>query len=768
MKFKLQLVILMLIISKGIFAQIPMQNWRIHFSTSSATGIAEDSTSVYMACANGIVQYHLDDHSVEMLTVANGLSDLGISTIHGNGKIVLVGYFNGNIDLISRNTITNIPWIKLADLSGTKTINSFYFYEDEIYISTGIGLVVFDNIKKEVKDTYYPYSNPFVHAVSILNDTLYAATENGIYLAHKDKPFLNDQNSWTKKLNLPAAVVNGPFTEILAFQNKLVFGYKSSVFNGDTLYYEENSILSKYGTAPITIADVKMDSTQIYLSLFGSIEIINASMAQADLIYQYSGEIPQPMACIKKQNSYWIADKNNGLVKAQNSFASEFIFNNAPFADGCYRLDIQYGKVLIAGGGLSHNFVNNYFRHGVYLFENEAWTNFNYQTQDSIVNSEDWDFVSVAINPKNTNQFAFSGGICAGGLKLVKDGVTITEVYRTNNSTLEAYSGEISIGDMKYDDAGNLWIVCTGVEPLKVLTPAGDWYSFSLGSQAKDKYPYRLTIDKDGNKWIAVTNAALIAFNENGTLANASDDDIRIFSTAEGYGNLPSNNVKAIAEDLDGEMWVGTEEGLGILYSRTNLYDGSFGEYDLSPILIEVDGEVEQLLGKTFITAITVDGGNRKWIGTSSSGVFCLSPDGMEEIYRFTTENSPLVSNNVLDIRIDHFSGEVYFATDKGLVSFRADASIFDEKFSAVTVFPNPVRPDFTGPITIQGLGYESDVKVTDVAGNLVYKTVSNGGTVIWDGSTLQGERVKSGTYLVWTASVTGKGKNVAKILFIN
>jgi outer membrane protein assembly factor BamB len=205
-----------------------------------------------------------------------------------------------------------------------------------------------------------------------------------------------------------------------------------------------------------------------------------------------------------------------------------------------------------------------------------------------------------------------------------------------------------------------------------------------------------------------------------------------------------------------------------VLYSTNNVFDGSYGEYDFNPILIPVEGETEKLLGETYITSIAVDGGNRKWIGTSSSGVFCLSPDGTEEIYRFTAENSPLISNNVLDIRIDHVSGEVYFATDKGLVSFRADASLFDEQFENVTVFPNPVRPDFSGPITVQGLGFASDVTITDVSGNVVLKTVSNGGTVIWDGKTLTGDRVQSGVYLVWSASTEGKGKNVAKILFIN
>ena len=749
-------------------AQIAMQSWRIHFSTHGAVGIADDSTSVYMACSNGIVQYHTDDNSVEMLTAANGLSDLGISSIESNGAQVFIGYSNGNIDLLEGNTITNIPWIKLADVSGIKAVNSFYFDDDMVYISTGVGLVVFDLDKREIADTYFPYSNPVIYASCVLNDTLFLATEAGIYHAPKNQSFLNDLNNWTKKTDLPSAVINGPFTEIAGFGDYLLAVYKSTDFDADTLYYMQGGNVQKYGNQPLTIVDLKVSSNEAYLALFGSIEIIGQDMQQAGLIFQYTAGIPKPVSCLKKNNHYWIADINHGLVQAQNSWNNNVIFGDSPYSDGCYRIDIQYGTVLVAGGGLTHNLGNNYYRNGVYRFADETWTNFNYETQDSISYDKDWDFVSVAVNPNNTDEFAFAGGIAEGGLKIVKNGTDISEVYTASNSSLEVNGTKISIGDMKYDEAGNLWIVCTGLEPLKVLTPDGEWYSFSLGSAAKNKYPYRLTIDADGNKWVAVTSSGLVAFNEHGTFTDASDDEIRIFSTSEGSGNLPSVTVNAIAEDIDGEIWVGTETGLVILYSKTNLYDGEYGEYDLDPILIEVDGEVEKLLGETNITAIAVDGGNRKWVGTGSSGVFCFSPDGTEEIYRFTAENSPLISNNVLDIRIDHLSGEVYFATDKGLVSFRSDATLFDEDFENVTVFPNPVHPEFTGPITIQGLGYESDVKVTDISGNVVYKSVSNGGTVIWDGKTLHGDRVQSGVYLVWTASATGKGKNVAKILFIN
>lgn len=743
-----------------------MLGWRVHFSVSTAVGITHDENSVYMATANGIVKYDTEDNSVETISVANGLSDLGISEIASDGNDVIIGYSNGNLDLIKGNSVTNIPWIKLADVAGNKEINSFYFTDKFIYISTGVGVIVYDRQKNEIKETYFPYSNPQVYGTTFYNDTIFCATENGIYFASKDQSYLNNTANWTKKTDLPSSIVNEPIKAIITLNSKMFFVYDSETYNADTLYSYSNGNIEKHD-AGITFNDFRISGNELIVTIYGAAIRFDEDLNFVESVFEYSGKTPLPGSAIFFQNHYWLADKKYGLVKAVNSWSSEFIYDNSPYTDGCYRLDIQYGKVLVAGGGLTHNLVNNYFRNGVYVFEDERWTNFNHETQDSIDYNTDWDFVSVAINPNNTDEFVFCGN-SQKGIKYVSDGTNISDVFNTSNSTLESVGNKIAVGDMRFDEAGNLWVANTGTEPLKVRTPQGDWYSFSLGSAAKDRYPYRLFIDSDGNKWVALTSAGLVAFNDNGTLGDPSDDELRVFSTAEGYGNLPSQFVKAIAEDLDGEIWIGTEEGMVVLYSTSNIFDGGYGEYDFNPILLEVDGEVEKVLGTTYITGIAVDGGNRKWIGTNSAGVFCLSPDGMEVIYNFNTENSPLISNNVLDIRIDHLSGEVYFATDKGLVSFRSDASLFDEEFSNVTVFPNPVRPEYEGVITVQGLGYDSDVTITDVSGNVVLKTVSNGGTAIWDGKTLNGDRVQSGVYLVWSASSSGKGKNVAKILVIN
>lgn len=564
--------------------------------------------------------------------------------------------------------------------------------------------------------------------------------------------------------------VDFDISDIETINNQLFFVYDSDNYNEDTLYYVQNNQLQKLYSNPVTINRIKSNDDEFLVINATSVEKYNANLNRTDIVFEYTfGTSPSVAGATYFSGEFYIADKGNGMIKAYDSYNNQSLYSNSPYTDGCYRIDIQYGNVLVAGGGLTENLHNNYFRNGAYLYKDYEWSNFNHMTVSDMKIDSVWDVIGVSVNQNNTEQMAISS-YSTGGMFVIENG-EVTSNYNGSNSPLEIQSGNgntVIVPDLKYDDDGNLWVVNAGLEPLKVLTPEGVWYTFSLGTSGNNNFPYRLFIDSDGNKWVAFENIGIVVFNEHGTFLDTSDDEMTTLTTSDGYGSLPSTSIKTIAEDVDGEIWIGTELGLVVLYSKSNLYGTDYGDHDASEILLLYDGETEVLLGESNITAIAVDGGNRKWIGTGSSGVFCLSDNGTEEIYRYTTDNSPLISNNILDVKIDHLSGDVYFATEDGLMSFRSDATIADNTFSSVSVFPNPVRPDFNGNISIQGLGYDSDVKITDVSGNVVYQTVSNGGTVMWNGNRLDGERVQSGVYLVWTGLSFGKGKNVAKILIIN
>ena len=280
----------------------------------------------------------------------------------------------------------------------------------------------------------------------------------------------------------------------------------------------------------------------------------------------------------------------------------------------------------------------------------------------------------------------------------------------------------------------------------------------------------KIAIDYNENKWLVVPTVGIVGLNDNKTPDNLSDDKIKIIDAGVSTGAIPSTGVTSVAVGFNNEVWIGTESGFAILNNSENVFDATYGNYNTTRIKLKFEGENEYLLGTTYITDIEVDGANRKWLGTANTGIFLLSEDGSEIIQNYTTDNSPLISNVIIDMSFDYKTGELFIATDKGLVSYRTDASEGAEDYSNVTIFPNPVKPDFSGPITLQGIKYDSDVNVTDVAGNLVYKTTSKGGTVTWDGKTLTGERVKGGVYLFWTApnDVNEKGRKVGKVVIVN
>jgi hypothetical protein len=285
--------------------------------------------------------------------------------------------------------------------------------------------------------------------------------------------------------------------------------------------------------------------------------------------------------------------------------------------------------------------------------------------------------------------------------------------------------------------------------------------------EARNKYTTRMVLDKNDNIWFATETNGLFGYNYSKTFDNAGDDQ-RINLTSGDYsGALPSENVTALAVDLDGELWIGTDAGFAVLYNTSGAFTALSGDYNAQRIKVRFEGNVEYMLGSTHITDIEVDGGNRKWMATSGAGLVLLSADGSEIVQQFTKENSDLISNNVYDLKINQETGELFIITDLGLVSFRSDATQDDADYSSTKVFPNPVRPGYEGLITIQGIRYDSDVKVTDVAGNLVFKTTSNGGTATWDGKRVDGSAVDSGVYLIWTATNEGTSRKVGKVVVV-
>ena len=341
--------------------------------------------------------------------------------------------------------------------------------------------------------------------------------------------------------------------------------------------------------------------------------------------------------------------------------------------------------------------------------------------------------------------------------------------YSKNNSTLLPAVGnetQTIVHGIAHDESGNLWVVNSGIrDVIHVLKNDNTWRIFNMsGLGIGNPFAGYILIDQNNFKWVnffgggGAKTIGLLVFDDAGTIDNTSDDRKKFI-------DLPAASTpRCMAVDLDGQIWVGTDKGPQIIYSPSSAFDG-----DVTPqqILIKQDNSYQYLLELETVTAIAVDGANRKWLGTANSGVYLLSSDGQVEIHHFTAENSPIFSNNISCINIDPQTGEVFIGTDKGMISYQSDAIEGTDACENVLVYPNPVRPGYNGAIAVRGLMNNAKIKITDISGSLVYEGTALGGQAIWNGQNLKGEKVYTGVYLVFASDDAGENSCVTKLLFV-
>lgn len=755
------------------FAQIGTGEWRLHIPAKRAIDLVRTSDRVYTAFANGISDYDPSSKELSTWDVVTGLSDITISCM-GHSTVndaVFIGYENGNIDRILGNKVTNIPAIKLAEIQGSKKIFKIVEHEGYLYFATGFGIVKIDPVRSEVRDTYYPSNgNTSIIDVTFRNDTIFALTEKLMYFGDVNNIALADPGQWTVDSRVPTLTTN-KYKEIERVNDELFLLFTSPNYGEDSIYRITSTNLESFISETFTmeIHGVDLVNNELAVHYDGGTFIYDNNAMQQYILAGYPFGNTSVNKMVEKNGVYWIADNLVGLVRVDGGTMDNILFSGPPRGE-FYGMDWSRGKLIVTCGAASGN-AATFKNSGVYAFEDEEWTLFNEANTDVWAPGRIWDYLAVAIDPNDKERFAI-GSWSFTPITLFDESEGTIDTLTPYNSPLMPTNvgiGSSLITGLEYDVRGNLWILNGGTnEPLKVLTKDGDWQIFDLGSEAKGKFSQRLIIDNEGNKWFSFLDGGLYGYKDNDTPTDLGDDEQVRLTTGANSGDLPSNSVTAIAVDRDNEVWIGTDNGFAVLYNADNAFGASPGEYNAQRIKVEFEGNVEFVLGGTAIRDIEVDGANRKWMATDNSGIVLLSADGLEIIEQFTMENSPLISNNIIDLEIDQNTGELFIVTDKGLISYRTDASEGKSRdYDEVNVFPNPVRPDFTGVITMQGIQYDSDVKVTDAAGNLVYKTTSNGGTAVWDGKTLDGQPVASGVYLIWTAPNEGKGRKVGKILVV-
>jgi len=778
--FKKYLTSTLLVFSFFIFVfplkaqNIAIGEWRTHLPYNQVIDVAVAGDVIFAATSYSMFTYNTGDSRIELIDKVKGLSDVGINKIDYNKNLgaLLVVYSNGNMDIVRHSgDIVNISDIKDKDILGNKSINNIQFKGDLAYLSCGFGIVVLDMAREEIFDTYYIGSDG--DAINVLdmtyNDTsFFAATETGIFYADVNSDFLADFNQWHKDERMIHPDLSYNLVESFAgniYANYINDGYEGDtmfVFNGQSWEYFNKGNNGRHH-------EFLVRSGKLYLVNRLNIEVYNENGLVENTVWQINGGGVAPLAIDKGSDEYlWIGDVSKGLIKNWSGNEGEFYKPNGPGTKNVYALDAEGLNVWVAPGGRQSDWGKSNNIDGVFSYVDGNWNTLNRKNTAALDTIS--DMVTVKVDP-NKPSIVYVGSFQDGVLKFENN--ELITIYSVDNSSLQPWVAApslVNISGLDFDSNHNLWVANTGAaDILSVMKNNGDWKSYNLGGSLSGIDIDKLMVDNNNQKWIIKrTDGLIIVFNDNNTLDNTSDDKVKILSSAPGNGSIPGSKVYSMSSDQDGEVWVGSDQGVCVFRSPSRIFESGVN-YDAQQILVprnDGSGLADILLETEVVTAITVDGANRKWIGTQRAGVFLLSADGLEQIYNFTTSNSPLLSNSITGITIDS-DGEVFIGTDNGIISYRSTATPVPPPGSPVYAFPNPVRENYTGIIAIKGLVNGASVKITDSYGNLVYETISEGGQATWDGKNFSGRPSATGVYFVFMGTSDKSEKLVTKILVV-
>lgn len=764
-------------------AQVGIGHWRDHFPYRHTIAVVEGADKVYCATTNAVFSYAPADNSIERLTKVNALSDVNILSLGWNSTLgaLLVGYSNGNLDMVRGGSTTNLGDIKRSSLLGDKGIYSIVCEGTMAYLCCGFGIVQMDLDRKEVRDTWLIGPNASqvqVNALAFYNDSIYAATPSGLFAAWRQEPNLAAFTNWHKRTDVPQA--NGPFTAVASFAGRLFVNYRlSDTQEKDTLYYWDGAwqrMAVEYSNRNQAVR-VSADGQHMVVTHLYNLREFDTGLTET-LFKQNVGADPLfPRVTVSgSTGGVWVASDSWGLVRyADGGDGGQRYYPNGPANASAYKIVCEQGDVYVATGSVEGNWGNSYRKDGVHHLIDGQWGTTDmtndplFQTGANTYGGTVNDMMCVAVDPADPKH-AYAGSWDDGLLDLSNGHVST--ILNASNSSLQnntafGTGNVVQVGGAIYDVDGNLWVTnsnCTS--PISVHTASGSWRAFTPTVLNNNTLLSDIIVGQNGYKWcIRPRTNGLLVFNDNGTISDLSDDSYKVLTSFDGQGKLPSMDVFSIAEDLDGQVWVGTGKGVAVFYSPDLIFTSE--NFDCQQILIEQDGNVQILLETESVSAIAVDGANRKWLGTQSSGVYLVSADGTEQIQHFTKANSPLPSDNITCVAVDQSTGEVFIGTDQGIMSYRSDATGGGETADCAMVFPNPVRETYSGPVAITGLVRDSDVRITDMAGNLVYRTISLGGQAVWPATDMDGKRVATGVYLVMASDPTGQYNCNTKVLVV-
>ncbi|HEY8894876.1 MAG TPA: two-component regulator propeller domain-containing protein [Niastella sp.] len=736
----------------------PIGQWRDHLPYQQVTGVTNTADKIWAVTPYSLFSVDPADNTIERRSKTNGLSETGISAIAAEptGNRIIIGYTNSNIDVLVDDKVTNINALKNANIAGDKSIQAIYINQQLAYVATGIGIIVLNLNKYEIKDTWIigaGGTKTKVNAITGDGTYLYAATEEGVKKGLLNNSNLADFRNWqlvSGANGLPA----GNVQSLASVQNKIL------ALKNDSLWLQSGTNWNLFYRDGNTIKNCTVSNNTILLSETGRVVALTAT-GTTDKIIQDAQLTRSPKQAVFFQNEYYIADTLAGLL-AYSGTAFNRLTPDAPISVATGSMQIMHNTLAVAAGSVNAGWEPLSNKNGLFTLSDNNWNYFN-GARFSILDTLP-DIISVTVDPTNESIWAGSFG---GGLANIKKDNAIT-IFKQNSALQPAYFSPNSyrVSGLAFDADNNLWVANYGaLSPLHVKKADGNWLSFIIPFALTEQAVSQIVIDDNNQKWIVLPkNNGLVCFNTGQTIDNPGDDKWKIYRSGKGNGNLPDNLVRCIAKDKNNFIWVGTAKGIGVIQCAQQVFTSQGCEAVLP--VVQQDNFAGYLFSNEDVQAIAIDGADRKWVGTKN-GVWLISPDGEKTIYRFTESNSELLSNDVKQIAVDGKTGEVFFATAKGICSFRSTATEATETQSDVLVFPNPVPPGYNGTIAIRGVANNAIVKITELNGRLVYQTKALGSQAIWNGKDYKGRTIATGIYLVFTSDENHQEKQVTKIVFI-
>lgn len=738
-------------------SNVPIGVWRTHLPTTAIGTVAILNNKIYAASPKSSFTYDLSDNAVVGLSKIDGLTQSNIEVIRFNEqtKTGLIGYTNGNIDIIRNGSLSNFDVIFRSTVAGSKKINNITLYDDVAFISCDYGVTVIDLNKNEVTESWMNLragGQPNIVYGATLNgtqDSIFLATEYGLMSAPYDKPGINlmDFVNWKVYTNIPTTGIHS----VGELNGRIYAGvFKTGVFVLAGSAWQNIGLaidttcwnLVKSNNKLLVCAGTKLFSIQSPTT-YNAVATSPAMKNMQDALYDPMGYI-------------WVADLNSGLIKIDGpNFYQMYL--NGPYSTNTFNLYYYKNTMLANSGGYSNTYDRGYIADGFYEFQDQdKWTSYNRDNSSLPYNFG--DNVVACYNPYDDTLYIGSFG--DGLVEFKKSTNTFAWTKKTNSPLKSDF-----VTGLDVDSKGTLWIA-TCKSPISQpglysKSKTGIWTPQLMASHTENQNLLQIKIDSVGNKWMRYgangMDKGIMVYKENVNPAFYGQE--RYFTTGANGGNLPSSTITCIEIDRKGVVWIGSNQGISAFYEPTRAFSSSSG------FVAPIYNGFGVLFDKN-ITCIKTDGGNRKWVGTTE-GLWLFNDNFSEVIHFFTTENSPLYSNSITSVDIHAITGEVFIATDKGIISYRSDATASNADFSGAKIFPNPVRPGYSGVIAIEGLQDNVMIKITDMQGKLFYETRSNGGTATWNLVNYAGVRAETGMYLVFATTEKGEEKFVGKIAII-